>query len=340
MKLSTRDAAGYFRKPDPKATGLLIYGGDAMRVALRRQEVIAALIGPEGEEEMRLARIPASELRKDGAMLSDAMRAQGFFPGARVAFVEGAGDGLAETIAAALADWSEGDAQVIVTAGQLNARSTLRKLFESHPRAYAVGIYDDPPSRDEVDRMLADEGLTRVSRDGREAIDALARALDPGDFRQTLTKLGLYMRGSTEELGPQDIEACTPRSAEAEVDGLLAVIAEGRPSEIAGLLRRLYAQGTTPVSLCIGAMRHFRALHTISSDPGGPSAGIGKMRPPVFGPRRDAMVKQARGWGLMKLERALGLLIDTDLQLRSASTAPQQALVERALIRLAMMARG
>ena len=35
----------------------------------------------------------------------------------------------------------------------------------------------------------------------------------------------------------------------------------------------------------------------------------------------------------------VSLLIDTDLQLRSASTAPQQALVERALIKLAMMAR-
>ena len=54
MKLSTREAPGYFAKPDPTATGLLIYGADAMRVALRRQEVIKALIGENGEDEMRL----------------------------------------------------------------------------------------------------------------------------------------------------------------------------------------------------------------------------------------------------------------------------------------------
>ena len=48
MKLSARDASGYFAKPDKSATGLLIYGQDAMRVALKRQEVIAALIGPYG----------------------------------------------------------------------------------------------------------------------------------------------------------------------------------------------------------------------------------------------------------------------------------------------------
>ena len=77
MKLSPRDAPSYFAKPDPSKTGLLIYGSDAMRVALRRQEVIKALIGPEGEEEMRLSRIPAAELRKDAALLNDATIALG-----------------------------------------------------------------------------------------------------------------------------------------------------------------------------------------------------------------------------------------------------------------------
>ncbi|MCE8468645.1 DNA polymerase III subunit delta, partial [Rhodovulum sulfidophilum] len=43
MKLSPRDAAGYFARPDPDRPGLLIYGNDAMRVALKRQQVIAAL---------------------------------------------------------------------------------------------------------------------------------------------------------------------------------------------------------------------------------------------------------------------------------------------------------
>ena len=47
MKLSPRDAPRYFAKPEPQRTGLLIFGPDAMRVALKRQEVIAALIGPE-----------------------------------------------------------------------------------------------------------------------------------------------------------------------------------------------------------------------------------------------------------------------------------------------------
>jgi DNA polymerase-3 subunit delta len=63
------------------------------------------------------------------------------------------------------------------------------------------------------------------------------------------------------------------------------------------------------------------------------------MRPPVFGPRRDRMLRQAQGWGMHSLEKAIGILTDTDLALRSSSRAPALAVMERALIRLAMLNR-
>ena len=66
MKLAGRQANGYFAKPETNRSGLLIYGADAMRVALKRQQVIAALIGPEGEAEMRdsVARTGANPARR------------------------------------------------------------------------------------------------------------------------------------------------------------------------------------------------------------------------------------------------------------------------------------
>ncbi|PWG15604.1 DNA polymerase III subunit delta [Salibaculum griseiflavum] len=339
MKLNSRDAAAYFRKPDPKAAGILIYGADAMRVATKRQEVIAALVGPEAEAEMRLTRISGADLRKDAALLHDAIKAQGFFPGPRVAFVEDATDGTAKAIEPALADWAPGDAQVIVTAGQLNARSALRKLFEGHKSAYAAGIYDDPPDRAEIEAIISAAGLSQVPGDVMAAITDLSRALDPGDFRQTIEKLGLYKGDDSSPVTVQELDLCAPRSNEADLDDLLHIVAECRHGEIGPVLSRLYAQGIAPVGLCIGTTRHFRALHAAASDPGGAAAGIGRLRPPIYGPRRDRMARQAGKWGRARLERALSLLTETDLQLRSSSNAPAHALMERALIRLAMMVR-
>lgn len=337
MKLATRDAHAYFSRPDPKRSGILIFGVDVMRVALKRQQLIAALIGPEGEDEMRLARIAASELRKDPAMLLDAVKAQGFFPGLRVAFVEGATDALAKPIGAALADWQIGDAQIVVTAGSLTPRSSLRKLFETHNNAFATAIYDNPPSREEIEATLAAAGLGNVDQGAMQDITTLSRMLDPGDFRQTIEKLALYKLNSTDPATSQDVLQCAPASSEAALDDVLNCVAESREQEIGPIISNLSAQGATPVSICIGATRHFRALHIAACDPGGVQSGISKAR--VFGPRRDRMVRQAQGWGVSKLETALQLLTETDLTLRSASRAPQMAVAERALIRLAILGK-
>ncbi|MEM7318438.1 MAG: DNA polymerase III subunit delta [Pseudomonadota bacterium] len=342
MKLSPRDASGYFANPDPAKAGLLIYGADSMRVALKRQQGIAALLGPGAEEEMRLTRMAGQDLRSDPAMLLDAVKAVGFFPGVRAVFVEDATDAnSAGPVAAALADWTDGDAQVIVTAGPLKPGSKLRKLFEAHTNAYAVGIYDDPPARGEIERLLGQAGIQNVSHDVMNALVSLANELGPGDFAQTVEKLSLYKHQDPEPLGFANIEACAPHSTEAALDDVLNVVAEGRTGDIGPLIRRLLAQGTNAVSLCIGATRHFRTLYACAADPGGPAQGIGKVRPPIFGKRRDRILRQAQGWGPHKLETALTLLTDTDLQLRSAGqTAPAMAVMERALIRLAMLSRS
>jgi DNA polymerase-3 subunit delta len=339
MKLTGGAAANYFRKPDPTHTALLIFGADPMRVADKRQQAILALVGAQGEEEMRLTRINASDLRKDPAMLDDAIKAQGFFPGHRVAFVEDATDGMAKVIDAALSDWQQGDAQVVITAGQLTAKSALRKAVEGHRNAVAIGLYDDPPTIADIEQALAVANISQPARDVMDALMALAGTLEPGDFRQTLEKVSLYKRGDDTALTIADVMANAPQSAEVDVDDVLEIVATGQADKLGPLLRNLYSQGVAPVTLCIGAMRHFRLLHIVASDPGGPASGIGRLRPPVFGPRRDKIIRQASHWGRDRLERALTALTDADLQLRSANTAPPHALMERTLIRLAMMAR-
>lgn len=331
MKMSPREAGGYFAKPDATKTGLLIYGSDGMRVALKRQQVLAALLGANAEEEMRLSRMNAADVRKDPALLTDAAKAIGFFPGPRAAFVEEANENTAPAIIAALEDWQPGDAQIIVTAGQLKPTSKLRKAFETHPNAYAVGIYDDPPTRDEIERILREAALNVPMGDAMAALNDLAQAIDPGDFRQTVEKLSLYKLNDPEPVSVEDIIACAPTSTEAAVDDVLMVVAEAKASDIGPMMQKLVAQGANPVTLCIGAMRHFRTLHRAACDTSG--------RPTIFGPHRDRMLTQARKWGPAKLETAIVVLTDTDLQLRSAGQhAPGMALVERAFIRLAMLA--
>lgn len=332
MKLAGREASRYFAKPDTNKVGLLIFGKDAMRVALRRQEVIAALIGPTGEEEMRLTRMQGAELRKDPARLLDAAKEISFFPGPRVAFVEDANDTAAEAILNALSDWREGDAQIVVTAGDLKPTSKIRKAFEGHPNAFAVALYDNPMTREEIEAELTRSGLTRLDDSAMQDLTALARHLQPGDFRQTLEKLALYKLGDDSPLTGADVAACAPASTEAALDDLLNVVAEGQEAALDPTLKKMQAQGANAVSLCIGATRHFRLLYSAAANPGGRVFFPGDYK------QKERMARQAQKLGAERLEKALTQITDTDLQLRSAGQhAPAMALVERMLIRIARM---
>jgi len=341
VKLNPQEAARYLANPRADSTGLLIYGADAMRVALKRQQLVAALLGPNAEQDMRLTRLAVADLRKEPAQIVDAIKAIGFFAGPRAVLIEDANESVAVAIGNACADWSLGDAQIVITAGALKPASSLRKLFEKHANAYAVGVYNDALSRAEVQAEMNRAGLAAVGAEGVEALVALAGALGPGEFRHLLEKLVLYSWPDAGALTLEDIAACAPHSTEAGLDDMLHRVAEGNTAATIRLLRRLQAQGSTPTGLCIGALRHFKTLYAIASDTRGPEAGAMRARPPLFGPRRAQMLRQAKAWGCARLQRALAELTATDLQLRSPDQkAPAMALAERSLLRLAAYAPG
>ena len=339
MKLNKQDAAAWIAKPPAGRPATLIYGDDAMRVALKRQDLVAAIVGPQGDDEMRLTRLQASDLTSDKSALSDALKAQGFFPGPRAVLVEDATNAHAKIILAALDDWNRGDAHMVVVGRALQKSSALRKGFEARKHVAAIAIYDEPMGMTEIRETLAARGIEKLDRDAEAALQMLAARIDPGDFRQVVEKLSLFKVGDAMPVTSEDVQAVAPASTEADMDEVIAIVADGHSDRIGPVMQRLWSQGTQPVGLCIAAQRHFRTLLTAASDPGGAGAGIGRLRPPVFGPRRDAILRQAQSWGAPKLERAMRLLTETDMTLRSASRAPHMAVLERAFIRLAMMGK-
>ncbi|MEM9641011.1 MAG: DNA polymerase III subunit delta [Pseudomonadota bacterium] len=336
MKLSPRDVRAFCTKPDLRHAAILLYGPDPMRVDMVRKDLVAAVLDAGGVEEMRLTRFAAADARKDPAALADATRAQGFFPGQRVVEIDDAADGASKSIAAMLEEWREGDAFVVVSAGQLTPRSSLRKLFEGAHNALAAAIYADPPSRDDVEAALRRAGVRDVAPEAMPDVLSLAHALDPGDFQQTLEKLALY---KLEDAGPvtsKDLVDVMPSTIETGLDDVISLVADGAAGALAQSLPKLANQGAQPTAVCIALNRHFRQLHAAATHPQGPGQALARARPPVFGPRRDAMTRQAQDWGSARLEGVLKLILDADLTLRSSSAAPARGIVERLMIRIAM----
>ena len=341
MKLTSRDVVSFFKSPPRGIAGVLIYGNDVMRVSDKRQLFIGSLLGPNADEEMRLTRISRENLKKAPEQAIDLCKAQGFFPGERALLIEEANETVADTIITAIEEWQNGDATIVVTAGSLKPSSSLRKFFEQKKNIFSVPIFDNPMTKFEVEKIITESGLQNVTQEILNQLVTIASELPPGDFKQSINKLALYKLNDETPVAYQDVINCTPASNEAAIDEVLNVILAGNEFKINQIVGRLRSQGVLPVTLVIAATRHFKALFSIVSNPSGISAGATALRPPIYGPRKETLINQAQKWGPVKIKNAIKILTATDLKLRSADQqAPQMALVERHLIRIAMLLKN
>ena len=341
MKLTSRDVVSFFKSPPKGLAGVLIYGNDVMRVSDKRQQFISSLLGPKADEEMRLTRISRENLKKAPEQAIDLCKAQGFFPGERALLIEEANETVADTIITAIEEWQDGDATIVVTAGSLKPSSSLRKFFEQKKDIFSVPIFDNPMTKFEVEKIITESGLQNVTQEILNQLAIIASELPPGDFRQSVNKLALYKLNDETPVTYQDLINCTPASNEAAIDEVLNVILAGNEFKISQIIGRLRSQGVLPVTLVIAATRHFKALFSIVSNPGGVSAGATALRPPIYGPRKETLINQAQKWGPEKIKTAIKILTTIDLKLRSADQkVPQMSLVERHLIRIAMLLKN
>ena len=337
MKLKNRDLTAFFESPPNGIAGVLIYGSDHMRVADKRRKLIQSLLGPKADEEMRLSKISKDNLKKSPEQAIDLCKAQGFFPGQRALLIEDANETLTDIIIKAIDEWKDGDAIIIITSGPLKPASNLRKFFEQHKNTVSAPIYENPMTKSEIGNMISEFGLKNITQDSFTYLSQIALQLEPGNFKQMIEKLALYKLNDQTEITHQDISNCIPISNEAQIEEVLKVVLSGNHSKISQIVNRLRSQGVLPITLVIAVARHFKVLYSIATNPKGPDTGASALRPPVYGPRKENLINDAKKWGPEKIKGAIKIITATDLQLRSPNQqAPQMALVERLFIRLAL----
>lgn len=341
-KLSASRASGYIKRPDPAHRAILLYGPDPTLIADRREALVRMLLGAE-DDPFRLARLTVDAVRRDPASLADECNAISFGGGDRVVVLTDATDGVTPAIANAL-DSMTGGAVLVIGADTLSAGSKLRKLIEGHDAAMALPFYpaEGAAMGDEVGAALAALGTPPLDSEARRALGAALDGVQHGEAMRFAEVLALYSGG--EPLTPDDIAACAPPAAEADFEAGIQAVATGRPRALPGLFDRFEAQGASLPGLIRVLAIHMTRLHRAQSlmDDGGldAQAAMGKLRPPVFWKTRDSFAAQLRTWPRAAVEAALDQLYALEADLRSGKTLPERALIERAVMRIAMSAPG
>ena len=335
MKLPANRVEAFLKAPDAKA--VLLYGPDAGLVKERLDRLTKAVLD-DPSDPFRLVDLTMATLKEDPARLSDEMAALAMTGGRRVVRVRDAADGLTGPLQSWL-DHPLGEALLLIEAGELTPRSSLRKLAESARDLVALPCYEDEGSglQAVIAESLRAHGLTADP----EVLAWLAEHLG-GDRLQTrgeIAKLALYM-GEEKRIRLEDAAAVTGDSAALSQDDLAMAISEGNLEDAQRILDRLLAEGVSPVTVIRSLQRHFTRLHQAAGlmrEGKNPEAALAALRPPPHFRLAGRMKGQLQRWPADKLATALELLLTAELDCKSTGL-PAPEICGRAALQLARAA--
>lgn len=337
MKLTGAKAEAFLKAPDAALRIVLVFGPDSGLVRERVTRLVKSVVA-DPNDPFRVAELTPAILKDDPARLADEAAAMALTGGRRVVVVRDGGDAVTSLFQGFLAH-PAGDALVVVEAGDLGPRSSLRKMFEGADNAVTLASYGDEGGslQHVIQEELKAAGLAVEP-------DALAFLMDHlgGDRRLTraeLQKLALYM-GAPGRVRLEDALACIGDSASLSMDDLALATAEGDHATAQRVLDRLFREGTHAVAVLRTLSRHFQRLHLAAGLMAqGKSAdqALAALKPPVIFKVADRFRRQLGRWPADRVGRALEVLIEAEAECKSTGM-PAAEICSRAIMQLSRAA--
>ncbi len=316
----------------------MLYGPDGGLVSERAARAVRAVVA-DPSDPFRVVEITKARLKDEPTAITDEAAALSFTPGRRVVRLKSAGEDLRLALESCLGD-SVGDALLVVEAGDLPARSGLRRLFEQAKTAAAVACYRDDGRGlvRTIEETLEKYGLSA----SRDALFYLEQNLG-GDrliTRQELEKLALYLGDERSTVALSDARACIGDAAELGLEDLALAVADGDFAEVERTSSRCFAEGTNPVQVLRATQRHLQRLHLVAACLAageGVDTALRRLRPPVFWRVKDRFEKQARVWRPSALAWAMTEILEAETACKQTGT-PAEIVARGAVLEIARRA--
>ncbi|TNE65160.1 MAG: DNA polymerase III subunit delta [Alphaproteobacteria bacterium] len=340
MKVTPRDIPSVLKAIDPKMRAVLVYGRDEGLVR-ERAEKIGKQICPDLSDPFQVARPTIENVKAEPSVLLDEVAALSMMGGRRLVRLENVGNEVTDAVK--LVTESElGDGLLVITAGDLKPTSSLRKLMEGAKKGLAIACYEDSAQdlMGLVHQVLSEASMTATQDAVSYLVDNLGS--DRMISRAELDKLVLYMGKGPAQVTISDAKACVGDTAALGLSQIAEAVTAGNLKQLERQLERAWIAGESAIAIVRTLQNRMMRLHLARGhmDTGmNASEAMGKLRPPVFFGERDKFMSELGSWNTRKLEGALDILLEAELDCKTTGN-PAEIICARALLRLAKAAKA
>jgi len=348
MKLAFKDIEPFVKNPNPNARIVLVYGPD-QGLMTERSKTISKSTVDDLNDPFNVATFTNEKILSDTAAFYDEANAQSLMGGNRLILIKNGTDSITPILKDYL-DSPSKETLIVVEAGNLGPKSSLRKLCESDKKAAAVPCYvDDERNLAQIIRDMCTHAGYRIDQD---ALIAFSSAL-VGDriiAKNEIEKLILYkghtngyqgfdgnaIRNNIGQISMNDIMASCGDVRDWSMDTLVYAIGDGDIRQMNSIIASLYKDMVPPIVILRSTQNHFWRLLGVKLkiDSGlSHDEAVKTLSPPLFWKVKDAFNSQLRKWSIPALESAIDTLNKVEGMSKQTGYT-DTALVENALTQI------
>lgn len=333
MKIAPRDQARFLGTAASSVAAVLFYGPDRGQVSEQADALVAAVAG-DAADPFRVAELSLGQIKDDPALLTDETAALSLSGGRRVLRLRDAADALAQPLADLFAA-APPAAFLVLEAGELGPRSTLRAVFERGAQMAAIACYLDEGAalKSLIEAAMKERGHSIEA----EAVAFLQGRLgqDRAITRGELEKLALYAGPVGRRVTLADAEAVVGDSAALSLDDLVFALGDGDGAALDRAFGHALAEGNEEIRILLAAGRHLVRLSQVAAA-ADPRSAMKSLRPSVFFKLENRFLAQLRRWNAASIAEGLARLQRAELAIKTGAQ-PKSAVAERALFDVASL---
>ena len=323
-------------EPDPKVRFYLFHGTDESQSSALGDRLVTALKASKHG-------IAAGALRGDPALLADEAGAIDMFGGAKVIWIQPAGEEIVAAVEALL-DAPASESPVVAIAGRLGKASGLLRLAESHELALSHVSYE-LDARD-AERLVAELARTEGLRTqpGTAARIAEACANDRRMIAQELAKLALYLDASPnapKDLGSDALDAVGAATS-GDFLGIADLALAGDVRSLGDALSRIEPGGRDAIPIVRSLQRRLLMLAPIRAriDAGeGSQAVMTSLGKSLFWKDKPKLERMLGLWDSVGLARVSERAGELERRLMRGDSPPAAEALGEELVAIARQAR-
>ena len=231
---------------------------------------------------------------------------------------------------------------LLIKGGVLSPRSNIRKSLEKLENTLIVPFYeDDKVSLKKFIKEKADKRNFSFNEGAINSIISMS-GFERSQINDAVERIMLYYEFyEDKKIDEEKVEKILFDTNQGQMNELCKSICLGEAEVSQKISEKLLLQGVTPPQFISALIIHFQKLHLVDLNiisGQSISEAMKQIKPPIFFKEVNAFKSQIKNWNISKVDRALEILIESDL-LTKTKPGLGKSLIGNIIMRLANVAK-